>query len=181
MVRRVACRAGRGRAPTGTSGATRPGERRPDGRCRPNNWRSWFGGPAWTWDAARQQFYLHTFLPEQPDVNWRAPAVRAAMLEVVRTWLDRGVDGFRFDVFNVFLKHAELPLRIRAALGGRRSCWWQRHLYDKNQPELTDVLADIRALVDERPGRMTVGELFESSVEEAAAYAAPRHSCSTSG
>jgi glycosidase len=86
------------------------GARRP-----PNNWRSYFGGSAWTWDDARQQFYLHTFLPEQPDLNWRSPAVREALLGVVRTWLDRGVDGFRLDVFNTYFKDAALrsnPRRI---------------------------------------------------------------------
>jgi alpha-glucosidase len=84
------------------------------------------------------------------------------------------VDGFRFDVFNLYFKHADLPSNPRR-LGGRRAYWWQRHLHDKNQPELAGALAEIRALVDERPGRMTVGEPFESSVEEAAAYAAPGH------
>ena len=107
-------------------------------------------------------------------MNWREPAVRAALLDVVRTWLDRGVDGFRFDVFNVFFKDAELRSNPRR-LGGRRAYWWQQHLYDKNQPELAGVLAEIRALVDERPGRMTVGEPFETAVEQAADYAAPGH------
>jgi alpha-glucosidase len=152
-----------------------PAGRTPTGRpIRPNNWRSWFGGPAWTWDESRGQFYLHTFLPQQPDVNWREPAVREAMLDVIRTWLERGVDGFRFDVFNVFFKHVDLPSNPRR-LGGRRAYSWQHHLYDKNQPELAAALADIRAMVDERPGRMTVGELFDDSVELAAAYSAPRH------
>ena len=82
----------------------------------------------------RQQFYMHTFLPEQPDLNWRNPEVRAALLDVVRTWLDRGVDGFRLDVFNVFFKDELLrsnPWRV-----GRRGLWsWQRHIHDRNQPE----------------------------------------------
>ena len=147
----------------------------PGGRpLRPNNWASFFGGPAWTWDETREQFYLHTFLPEQPDLNWRNPAVRAALLDVIRTWLGRGVDGFRFDVFNAFYKHIDLlsnPVRP----GGRRAYSRQVHLYDKNQPELFELLAEIRAIVDEQPGRMTVGELFEGSVELAASYAAARH------
>ncbi len=154
--------------------------RDPAGRSRtgkplpPNNWRSFFGGPAWAWDDQRGQFYLHTFLSEQPDLNWREPAVRAALLEVVRTWLDRGVDGFRFDVFNAFFKHADLPSNPRR-VGGRGAYSWQHHVHDKNQPELADALAEIRALVDERPGRMTVGEPFEMAVRDAAAHAAPRH------
>jgi alpha-glucosidase len=147
----------------------------PGGRPRrPNNWVSFFGGPAWTWDTTRRQFYLHTFLPEQPDLNWREPAVREALLGVLRTWLERGVDGFRFDVFNAFFKHADL-LSNPVVPGGRRAYSRQVHLYDKNQPELQGLLAEIRGIVDERPDRMTVGELFEGSVELAASYVAPRH------
>lgn len=145
------------------------GRRRP-----PNNWRSFFGGSAWTWDDGRGQFYLHTFLPEQPDLNWRHPAARAALLDVVRAWLDRGVDGFRLDVFNAFFKDEALrsnPRRI-----GRRGWWsWQHHVHDRNQPELHGALAELRALVDEAPGRMTVGELFDGSFHDAAAFTIPRH------
>jgi alpha-glucosidase len=154
--------------------ADSPGRSITGGRRRPNNWRSFFGGPAWTWDDTRQQFYMHTFLTEQPDLNWRNPEVRAALMGVVRTWLDRGVDGLRLDVFNVFFKDAQLrsnPRRI-----GRRSAWsWQRHLHDRDQPELVGALAELRALVDAYPGTMTVGELFDGSIAEAAANAAPRH------
>ena len=150
-------------------GRTITGRRRP-----PNNWRSFFGTSAWTWVEERGQFYMHTFLPQQPDVNWRSPAARAALLDVVRTWLGRGVDGFRLDVFNVFFKDAALrsnPRRI-----GRRGWWsWQRHVHDRNQPELMGALADLRALVDEAPGRMTVGELFDGSFREAAGFSIPRH------
>ena len=150
-------------------GRTLTGRQRP-----PNNWRSWFGGSAWTWEEPRGQFYHHTFLPQQPDLNWRNPAVREALLGVVQTWLDRGVDGFRMDVFNVFFKDAQLrsnPRRI-----GRRGAWsWQRHLHDRNQPELHDVLRDLRSIVDTRPGRMTVGELFDGMLADAAQLIAPRH------
>ena len=145
------------------------------GRRRPNNWVSYFGGPAWTWDETRGQFYLHTFLPEQPDLNWRNPEVRAAMLTMVRGWLDRGVDGFRLDVFNAFFKHPELPSNPRRVIGGRRAYDRQRHHYDKDQPELHEFLAEFRALVDESEGRMTVGELFATEAHMAGQYAAPRH------
>src|SRR5919198_102086 len=74
-------------------GRTITGRRRP-----PNNWRSFFGGSAWAWDETRGQYYHHTFLDQQPDLNWRNLEVREALLDVVRTWLDRGVDGFRMDV-----------------------------------------------------------------------------------
>lgn len=150
---------------------------RPDrfGRlAKPNNWTSFFGGSAWTWDETRRQFYMHTFLPEQPDVNWRNPAARAAMLTMVRGWLERGVDGFRLDVFNAFFKHAELPSNPRRYLG-RRPYDRQRHLYDKDRPELADFLAEFRALVDSYPGRMTVGELFSADPALAAQLSAPRH------
>ena len=151
-----------------------PGRTRLGGRRPPNNWRSFFGGSAWQWDDARGQFYLHTFLPQQPDLNWRNPAVRAAAMDVVRTWLDRGVDGFRLDVFNTFYKDAALrsnPRRI-----GRRGRWsWQHHLYDRDQPELVEALAELRAIVDAQPGRMSVGELFDNSMAKAAAFIAPRH------
>jgi alpha-glucosidase len=150
-------------------GRTLLGRRRP-----PNNWRSWFGGSAWAWDEGRGQFYMHTFLPEQPDLNWRNPAVRAALLDVVRTWLDRGVDGFRLDVFNVYLKDPALrsnPWRI----GGRDLWSWQRHLHDRDQPELEEALAELRAVVDSTSGRMTIGELFDGSVRDAARHSAPRH------
>ncbi len=142
-------------------------------RARPNNWRSFFGGSAWTWDEVRDQFYMHTFLPEQPDLNWRNPAVREAMLTMVRGWLDRGVDGFRLDVFNAFFKHAELrsnPRRLR----GRRPYDRQVHLYDKDQPELIEFLAEFRALLDSYPERMSVGELFSSDPLEAVRLTRPR-------
>ena len=145
------------------------GRRRP-----PNNWRSFFGGSAWTWDEARGQFYHHTFLPEQPDLNWRNPAVREALLGVVQTWLDRGVDGFRMDVFNVFFKDAQLRSNPRR-VGGRGAWSWQRHLHDRNQPELQDLLSELRSIVDARPGTMTVGELFDGMLADAAQLIAPRH------
>jgi alpha-glucosidase len=140
----------------------------------PNNWLSFFGGSGWTWDERRRQFYFHTFLPEQPDLNWRLPAVPAAQLEMVQGWLDRGVDGFRLDVFNTFFKNADLASNPGAGL--RRQAWdRQRHLHDQNQPELGPFLARFRAEVDARPGRMTVGELFGGGAETAASFADDRH------
>ena len=140
----------------------------------PNNWKSFFGGSAWTWDDDRGQFYMHTFLPEQPDVNWRNAAVRSAMLEMVRHWLERGVDGFRLDVFNAFFKHADLPSNPRRYFG-RRPYDRQVHLYDKDRPELDDFLAEFRALVDSFPQRMTVGELFSGDPSLAPKLSKPRH------
>ena len=151
-----------------------PGRSLTGGRRPPNNWRSYFGGSAWTWDEARGQFYMHTFLPEQPDLNWRNPATHAALLGVVQTWLDRGVDGFRLDVFNTYLKDPGLrsnPWRI----GGRGRWSWQRHIHDRDQPELQDLLRELRALVDAKGGRMTVGELFDGTLVDAAGLIAPHH------
>ena len=148
-----------------------------DGRGRPrppNNWRSWFGGSGWTWDERRQQFYFHTFLVEQPDLNWRNPAVPAGQLSMLRGWLDRGVDGFRLDVFNTFYKRADFASNPSAGL--RRQAWdRQRHVNDQNQPELGAFLERFRAEVDSRPGRMTVGELFGGGAETAASFTVDRH------
>src|SRR3989304_3249498 len=83
------------------AGRDRRGRPRP-----PNNWLSFFGGSGWTWDEGRQKFYFHTFLAEQPDLNWRNPAVPEAQLAMVHGWLDRGVDGFPLGGFHTFYKHA---------------------------------------------------------------------------
>ncbi len=139
----------------------------------PNNWLSWFGGSAWQWDEPRGQFYLHTFLVEQPELNWRLPAVEQAQFAMVRGWLDRGVDGFRLDVFNAFLKHPELlanPEIEGATLWAR-----QQHLYDRDQPDFPDLIGRFRSILDERPGRMSVGELFASEAERAVALTTDRH------
>lgn len=146
----------------------------PDGRpLPPNAWVSWFGGSAWAFDAGRGQSYQHTFLKEQPDLNWRNPKVEAAQWAMVQGWLDRGVDGFRLDVFNVFLKHPELP--SNPVRRGRTAWTRQVHRYDLDQPDLPDLLARFRAIIDARPGRMTVGELFVGSTERAAALTSKNH------
>jgi alpha-glucosidase len=152
--------------------------RRRDRRGRPtppNNWLSYFGGSAWTWDRTREQFYLHTFLPEQPDLNWREPAVRAAEWEMVRGWLARGVDGFRMDVFNALLKSASLASNPPGRRIARRPWDRQRHLNDKDQADLGPLLEEFRAILDEAPGRMSVGELFTGDVAAAAALTRPGH------
>jgi alpha-glucosidase len=147
-----------------------------DGRPEPpNNWLSWFGGTAWEWGPERQQFYLHTFLAEQPDVNWRSDDLRAEMWSMVTGWLDRGVDGFRLDVFNVFVKAADLPSNPVIAPDAADPWDRQEHRYDKDQPELHDLLAEFRGLLDARPGTATVGELFAHGVEAAIPHWAPRH------
>jgi alpha-glucosidase len=133
---------------------------KPGGRPRPpNNWLATFGGRAWAWEPGTQQFYLHSFLAEQPDVNWRNPALKQAMKDMMRFWLDLGVDGFRLDVVNWFLKDRALRDNPRK-IGGLRPYDRQQHLFDRNQPETLELTREIRALVDSYPDRMTVGEVF---------------------
>jgi len=139
----------------------------------PNNWVSWFGGPAWTFEPARGQFFHHTFLAEQPEVDWRVPAVETAMFDMVRGWLARGVDGFRLDTFNVFLKHPDMPSNPTR----RGTSAWTRqvHLYDFDQPDLPALIERFRAVVDGATGRMSVGEMFVGTLAGAAALTRDRH------
>ena len=94
---------------------------------------------------------------------------------MVRGWLDRGVDGFRLDVFNAFVKAADLPSNPEIDAGGPLPWDGQEHRYDKDQPELHELLAEFRGIVDARPGTATVGELFTSGIDAAVSYWAPRH------
>jgi alpha-glucosidase len=153
------------RDPRGTDRRGRP--------LLPNDWVSWFGGPGWTFDPVRGQFFHHTFLAEQPELDWRVPAVEAAQWTMVRGWLDRGVDGFRLDTFNVFLKQADMLSNPRR----RGSSAWtrQHHQYDFDQPDLPALLARFRGIVDAYPGTMSVGELFVGTTEGAAALTTDRH------
>ncbi len=139
----------------------------------PNNWVSFFGGPGWQWEPSREQFYFHTFLVEQPELDWRTPGVEEAQFRMVRGWLERGVDGFRLDVFNTFLKHPDLP--SNPTQPGRTAWSQQVHLYDRDQPDLEALIGRFRAVVDESPGRMSVGELFDGGVSRAAELTVPRH------
>lgn len=139
----------------------------------PNDWVSFFGGPGWEWEPRRDQFYYHTFLVEQPDLNWRSAAVEDAQFRMVRGWLARGVDGFRLDVFNVFLKHPDLPSNPTRA--GETAWDRQIHLYDRDQPDFPALIGRFRAILDEEPGRMSVGELFDGTVETAADLTSDRH------
>ncbi len=138
---------------------------KPDG-TPPNNWLSVFGGPAWTWDARRRQYYLHNFLSSQPDLNFRCEAVQEAILETARFWLDKGVDGFRLDVANFYYCDAQLrdnpPAGNAPAARPHRS---QHHLYDRSQPETLDFLARLRAVTDEYEGRMMVAEVDSTDPE----------------
>jgi alpha-glucosidase len=144
----------------------RPGQR------FPNNWQSVFGGRAWEWDGTTRQFYYHMFLREQPDLNWRNPGARAAIMDVIRFWLDRGVDGFRLDVFSAWFKHAEFPDNPPRL--GLRGFERQDHIYDTNRPEMVGALAELRALLDSYPERGAVGELFGRGASLAGSYCGPQ-------
>ncbi|MFZ3078087.1 MAG: alpha-glucosidase [Bellilinea sp.] len=143
---------------------------KPDGSL-PNNWEAIFGTPGWEWDAKRGQYYYHMFYPQQPDLNWRNPQVRQACLDVVRFWLDRGVDGFRLDVFSNFFKHSGLPDNPPAV--GLRAFDRQKHIYDSNQPDMIPLLRELRELLDSYPERYAVGETFMPTPQSVAAYTAP--------
>ncbi|MGE5551007.1 MAG: alpha-amylase family glycosyl hydrolase [Bacteroidota bacterium] len=131
----------------------------------PNNWQASFGGRAWEYDAATGQFYLHSFLPQQPDLNWRNPAVREAVFAAMRFWLDRGVDGFRLDVINHIFKDAKM--RDNPGCLGWRPYDMQRHINDRNQPEVHGVLKDLRRLLDTYGDRMAVGEINRVDLQDA--------------
>ena len=151
---------------------------RPDG-SPPNNWLSVFGGSAWEWDEGTGQYYLHSFLKEQPDLNWRNPEVKEAMFDVVRFWLDRGVDGFRIDVAHYIMKDPELrdnppnprvSPSIHRPLGEYDS---QFHVHDKGHPDTHQVYREFREILDayseERP-RVSIGEIHIMEWEEWASY-----------
>jgi alpha-glucosidase len=148
----------------------------------PNNWYSSFGGSAWEHDAATDQYYYHFFLKQQPDLNWRNPQVKQAMWDAVRFWLDRGVDGFRLDAIATIFEHPGLPDQTsgksltdlhrafrsdvfganeeeqeegRAALHQMRKAMFE---HQHELPEVHDLMRELRAVVDEYPDRVLVGE-----------------------
>jgi alpha-glucosidase len=129
----------------------------------PNNWVGNFGGPAWTFDPHTGQYYLHSFLAAQPDLNYRNPAVDAAMEDVIRFWLDRGIDGFRIDVVHKLLKDAALrdnPPPDDRDPNPVRDYFGQQHLYDQDRPEVHDLLRRWRRIVDSYGDHMMVGEVY---------------------
>jgi alpha-glucosidase len=123
---------------------------------RPNNWNARFGGSSWTWDPRARQYYLHSFLREQPDLNWQNLSVRAAMWDVVRFWLDRGVDGFRLDAINWLGKDMGWPDNPRQF--GLRGYRRQRHLYDRDQAAAHEVMKELRQVVSAYPDVVLIGE-----------------------
>lgn len=128
----------------------------------PTNWMSNFGGSAWEWDAHTGQYYYHSFLKQQPDLNWRNAEVRAAMLDVMRFWLDRGIDGFRIDVLWLLIKddrYRDNPPNP-AYRAGEPAQNALLPLYSSDRPEIYDVIAGFRRLVDGYGARVLIGEIY---------------------
>lgn len=135
----------------------------------PTNWQSVFGGPSWTWDARRGQYYLHNFLAEQPDLNVHNPAVQDALLACARFWLDRGVDGFRLDALDYAMHDPLLrdnPPAKPAARARTRPLDFQQAIHNKSHPDIPLFIERIRALIDTYGDRFTVAEVGGSDAEE---------------
>jgi alpha-glucosidase len=145
---------------------------KPDGSV-PNNWVGSFGGPAWSLDDASGQYYLHNFLPEQPDLNWWHDGVQDAFDDILRFWWDRGVAGFRIDVCNMMVKDAALRDNPPATEDDPfiMQMFGQRPIYNGNRPEAHDVLRRWRALSESyTPPRVLLGETNVDTLENLAAY-----------
>jgi alpha-glucosidase len=128
----------------------------------PNNWISNFGGSAWQWDEATGQYYYHAFLAAQPDLNWRNPEVQAAMHDVLRFWMERGVDGFRVDVIWHLMKDPDLrdnPPNPGYA-PGQPDINRLLQVHSADHPDIHDVIAGMRRVVDEYPERVLIGEIY---------------------
>ena len=139
------------------------------GSSPPNNWRSVFGGPAWTRVGDTDQWYLHSFDASQPDFNWRSPDVVEYFDDILRFWFDRGVDGIRIDVAHMMVKHAELPDWAFPADGSAAY-----NEYAQNQPEVHDIMRRWRALASSYDRDLTlVGEIWVPTVEDLARYLRP--------
>lgn len=127
----------------------------------PNNWQSVFGGGAWEWDEATQQYYYHAYLREQPDLNWRNPEVRVAMMDVLRFWLERGVDGFRVDALRQLVKDEHLrdnpPNPDRHARSPYDALL---PVYSTDRPETHEAVRGMRSVLEEYGDRLLIGELY---------------------
>jgi alpha-glucosidase len=151
---------------------------RPDG-TPPNNWLSIFGGVAWRWEPRRRQYFLHNFLSSQPDLNFHNPQVRAAALDNLRFWLDKGVDAFRLDAINFCFHDAQLRdnppkpagCRVGHGFSADNPYAYQYHYFNNTQPQNLEFLEELRALVDRYPGTATLGEIAsEDSLATMAEY-----------
>ena len=135
------------------------------GNRPPNNWKAIPGGSAWQFDATTQQWYLASFLPFQPDLNWRNPHVQQAMFDVLKFWLDKGVDGFRLDIFHAVYKDSQLrdnPWALKLVPDNENSGgFFQAWKYNLNQPDAFQLAVELRKVADSyTPERMLIGEVF---------------------
>lgn len=138
-----------------------------DGMVPPNNWVSLFGGSAWEWVPARKQFYYHRFYKQQPDLEWRNPAVETAMFNSMKFWLDRGVAGFRLDAIPSLFEDPQL--RNEPETGGLNAQGDPnvKNIYTDNLPEVHDVIRRMRAMSDKYPGdRVLIGETYLPNTAE---------------
>ena len=140
-----------------------------NGGRKPNNWVSLFEmRSAWWWDRETNEYYLGSFTRHQPEVNWRHPKLKQEMYDIIRFWLDLGVDGFRMDVVNWYIKDDLY----------RSNHWmisWnppdvQKHVYDRNRPETHAICREIRAIVDAYGDRVLIGEIYTADTGEAVSY-----------
>jgi alpha-glucosidase len=143
----------------------------------PSNWQSYFGGDAWKYDPATASWYLHMFLEQQPDLNFRNPEVVEAIHGVVRFWLDRGADGFRIDVIQGLIKDDQLrdnPIRVKH---DPDIPWYaegtQDPLYSSDRPEVHEIIRGLRRVTDSYEDRMMVGETWPREQERLADYLRP--------
>src|ERR1700686_1184401 len=127
----------------------------------PNNWLSNFGGSGWEWDATTRQYYYHSFLKQQPDLNWRNSSLREAMFDVLRFWLDRGVDGFRVDVMWLLFKDEQFRNNPINPAGHEGSPASQRLLpiFNSDRPEVHGLVANMRCVLDSYGERLLLGEI----------------------
>ena len=139
---------------------------KPDG-SPPSNWQSVFGGPSWTWDARREQYYHHNFLKEQPQLNGHSPAVQEALLDIVRFWLARGVDGFRFDAVNFMMHDPALTDNPAVAEPHKRTrpFDYQHHVHNQSQPEILPFLERLRTVCDAAGAAFAVAEVGGEQAE----------------
>ena len=136
-------------------------------RMPPNNWVSVFGGSAWQWDERYNQYYLHNFLTEQPDLNYHNTEVQDEALDICQFWLDMGVDGFRLDTVNFYFHDPLLRdnpprkdgVEFATQLEKQVPYSMQQHIYDKSRPENLDFIARMRAVTDSYEGRVLIGEI----------------------
>src|SRR5262249_27984607 len=136
-------------------------DRGPDGRP-PNNWISQFGGPAWTFGAATGRHHPESFLREQRDLNWRNSAVREAMFDVLKFWLERGIDGFRVDVMWLLIKDEDMrdnPINP-AYQPTQPDIHRTLSVYNSDRPEIHALIAELRAVLDQYPDRVLIGEIY---------------------